>query len=948
MKFEKANKRQLEAIKHKDGALLIVAGPGTGKTFTLIYRALNLIINEGVEPSKILFATFTEKAARELITRLSSALSENGIEFNPNEMYIGTFHSICLKILKDNIAFADFKKNFSLKDQFDQQYFIYQNYSVFSKIDGFDEFIDPKWSYWNKCEKIMKIVNKLTEEMIDVKKLKSAKDEKYRFYGVLLETYEELRVARNFVDFSSIQVETYKMLTKYKEISQKIIDSIDYVMIDEYQDTNHIQEKLSLLFASKDNNLCVVGDDDQSLYRFRGATVRNILEFEKHFRDCKRVELVDNYRSHKGIVNFYNEWMDITSGRDFSFEWGNNRFKKKIVAAKKSELEEPTVLQFKGFGISEVCEKVYKIIEKLQKNKTVKDLNQIAFLFKSVKHDSVIALANYLESKGIATYSPRSNMFFDREEIKLIFGTLVYMFPTFFMRLQKGDEKLGKDIAFYLSGCIKYVMTELQKKNNKEFFEWMQYRVKDHLKIKKSLDYSFSGLIYKMLEFRPFRDLLKVDLDGRLMDTRTARNVGLFIQLVVKFEYLNNLTVFTEKNIDKFVDRFFGQYVKFLYEGGITEYEDEEEYAPSGCISFITIHQSKGLEFPIVFIGSQYAIPRNQQDEELEEVVDKFSDRKPFENRELIKFFDFWRLFYVGFSREQSLLITVCDDSKKGEPSKYFERFYNELSDNANLKKFEFEEVKKGTLKYSYSFTRDINVYLTCPTQYKYFKVLGFEPVRVGSTLFGTVVHETIEDVHKAVLKGEKETVTKENIEKWFEINYDTASKLNNTYLNENNKKTALGQVMSYVEKTSKNWETIYDAEKMISLSREGYILNGKVDLIKNENGKFEVLDFKTEKKPDLVKEKEKVDKVKMQLEVYSYLIEKTYGIDIAGMKVYYTSEKAGNPYISFKRDEKNINKTLSTFDEVVKNIENNNFRGTCRDQKICNNCDLRFFCKRV
>ena len=192
IEFKKANKRQLEAIKHKDGALLIVAGPGTGKTFTLINRALNLIVNEGVEPSKILFATFTEKAARELITRLSSALAENGIEFNPNEMYIGTFHSICLKILKDNIAFADFKKNFSLKDQFDQQYFIYQNYSVFSKIDGFDEFIDPKWSYWNKCEKIMKIVNKLTEEMIDVKKLKSAKDGKYRFYGALLETYELL------------------------------------------------------------------------------------------------------------------------------------------------------------------------------------------------------------------------------------------------------------------------------------------------------------------------------------------------------------------------------------------------------------------------------------------------------------------------------------------------------------------------------------------------------------------------------------------------------------------------------------------------------------------------------------------------------------------------------------------------------------------------------------
>lgn len=947
MKFEKANKRQLEAIKHKEGALLIVAGPGTGKTYTLINRAINLIVNEGVEPSKILFATFTEKAARELITRLSNALAENGIEFNANEMYIGTFHSICLRILKDNIAFADLKKNFSLKDQFDQQYFIYQNYSLFSKVDNFDEYIQPKQPYWIKCEKIVKIINKFTEEMIDKKLLMKSKDKKDRFCGTILDVYDELREKANFVDFSSIQVETYKMIVKYKEIAKKLIDSIDYVMVDEYQDTNYIQERLSLLFASKHNNICVVGDDDQALYRFRGATVRNILEFEKHFKDCKRVELVDNYRSHKDIVKFYNEWMDITSGRGFSFEWKDNRFKKKIKAAKKSTLEEPTVIKINEYGMSAVCKKAYEVINKLIKTKKIKDLNQIAFLFKSVKHSSAIVLANYLENKGIPTYSPRSNMFFDREETKLLLGTLIFMFPKFYMRLQNGDEKLGIDISSYLGNCIRHSAKILQNKKYKEFVDWMQRRVKDHINVRKALDYSFSGLIYQMLEFKPFRDLLDVNMDGKLIDTRTVRNIGLFIQLVVKFEYLNNLTVFTEKTMDKFVDRFFGQYIKFLHEGGITEYEDEEEYAPSGCISFMTIHQSKGLEFPIVFIGSQYAIPTARQDEDIQETIDKYSKRRPFEEKNLIKFFDFCRLFYVGFSRAQSLLITVSDRSNKGEPSKYFERFYSELPEKTDLSKFEFEEIKKGSLKYSYSFTSDINVYLTCPTQYKYFKVLGFEPVRVGSTLFGTVVHETIEDVHKAVLKGEKETITKENIEKWFEINYETASKLNNSYMSETNQKSAISQVMAYVDRASKNWDAIYDAEKMISLSRENYILTGKVDLIRNDAGKFEVLDFKTEKKPDLNKEKDKIAKVKMQLEVYSHLIEKTYGIDIAGMKVYYTSEKSGNPYISFKRDEGNINKTLKVFDSVVKNIESNNFKGTCNNHIVCSNCDLRHFCKR-
>ena len=114
LKFKDANDQQRQAILHKDGPLLIIAGPGTGKTYTLINRALNLVVNEKVDPAKILFATFTEKAAHELMTRLSNALDENGIDFNPNEMYLGTFHSICLKILKEHIAFTNLKKNFSL------------------------------------------------------------------------------------------------------------------------------------------------------------------------------------------------------------------------------------------------------------------------------------------------------------------------------------------------------------------------------------------------------------------------------------------------------------------------------------------------------------------------------------------------------------------------------------------------------------------------------------------------------------------------------------------------------------------------------------------------------------------------------------------------------------------------------------------------------------------
>lgn len=291
IKFKLANEAQLDAISTINGPLLIIAGPGTGKTFTLINRALNIIVNNKVDSSKILFATFTEKAAHELVTWLSNALDEHNIDFNPNEMYLGTFHPICLKILKEHIAFTNLKKNFSLKDQFDQQYFTYQHFNEFSSIENFDAFINGG-SFWDKCECIMKNVNRLEEELIDCEKLINSKNATHHFYGLLMQKYQNLRIENNFLDFSSIQTGTFKMLQKYPEIKKEIQDSIDYVMIDEYQDTNHIQEKLTFLFGEKNNNICVVGDDDQAIYRFRGATVRNILEFPNHFKTCKQIYII--------------------------------------------------------------------------------------------------------------------------------------------------------------------------------------------------------------------------------------------------------------------------------------------------------------------------------------------------------------------------------------------------------------------------------------------------------------------------------------------------------------------------------------------------------------------------------------------------------------------------------------------------------------------------------
>lgn len=945
LKFKTANKQQLEAIDNINGPLLIVAGPGTGKTFTLINRALNLIVNYGVKPEEILFATFTEKAAKELITRLSFELDKNGIDFNPNEMYIGTFHSICLRILKDNLSFTNLKKNFKLYDQFDQQYFIYRHFNDFNSIESFDEHFNHG-SYWDKCAEIMKIINRLNEEMISYYDLLKRENKIFNFYGNLLKKYDDLRQKNNFIDFSSIQVEAYKFLNNNKDILSRLQDKIKYIMIDEYQDTNHIQEALTFLIGDKNKNICVVGDDDQAIYRFRGATVRNILEFPRHFENCKKIELVSNYRSNSDIVNFYNRWMETTEGRDFKFDWGQYRYYKKIVPVKKDNTTEKSVIQVETREADYINKKALMFINELKKSKSITDLNQIAFLFRSVKNDNVKALADFLEKSGVPVYSPRSNIFFERKEIKSLIGLIILMFPNYYKSMSTLSNDTKNPMFNYYKSCV-FEAKEIASQNT-ELFQWMRFRIRDHIDGNiKSLDYGFASLTYQLLQFEPFFSNMGLDLNTGLNDTRVVRNISKFINLLVKFEAINNISVLTMANIDKLCNRLFNTYIRFLYDGGINEYEDDNEYAPSGCVSFLTIHQSKGLEFPVVVVGSQNGTPRKQYDENVEEIISQFSGKGIFENLEDIKMFDFWRLYYVAFSRAQSLLALLCDSSKQNEPSKYFEWFYENIPHGVDYSKFKFEKVKNSVLKNSYSFTSDINVYLTCPTQYKFFKEIGFEPVKMGSTLFGTVVHETIEDIHKAILRNEVDQVTDDNIKKWIDVNYKTASNAQNSYLAQHILESAFEQVKNYVAGASKNWPAIANAEMPITLSENKFIITGKVDLITNEKGEYQILDFKTEKKPDVNRDTEKVTRVRRQLEIYAYLIEKKYGIKIKGMKVYYTGEKNGVPTITFRKNEKHINETINTFKDVVNKIEKKDFKGKCSDLSICKNCDLRHFCKR-
>lgn len=951
--FGNANDEQKKAIQQTDGPVLIIAGPGTGKTFTLVKRAVYLIVEKKVKPENILIATFTEKAAKELITRISNELIKLDITVNLNDLYIGTIHSICLRLIKENIEFTRLRKNYRLLDEFDQKYLIYRNHKRFDAIAGI-ELIADNLSPWERAKQLSFYFNSVSEEMATVEELKADKDPAVQALAQAYEVYQDLLREENAMDFSSIQVIAYKLLLENETIRDKVQKQLQYVMIDEYQDTNYVQEQLIFLIAEKHHNICVVGDDDQGLYRFRGATIRNILEFPSKWDGVVQFRLVENYRSERDIISFYNDWMQNTEVG--GFEWGRFRFDKTIRPAKPVLLEGvPTVVKVSGErALENWGYNIIDFIGKLKDSGTITDYNQVAFLFRSVKNYKVKALADYLERHGIPIYAPRSDMFFEREEIKLLIGTLLVVFPNYLKRMGTDKYMPNVMLKYYTEKCLETFLAFQKANPDSPLIKWCAQRGMDHSDPNKSFDYAFTGLVYQILQFEPFLSIMESEISG-VVDSRAIRNIAEFTKLTTRYEFLHNINVFTAKGLDIDTTQFFNRYLRFLYEGGISEYEDETEYAPSGCVSFMTIHQSKGMEFPVVVVGSLFSTPRNSFREVIQELEENVYERTPFEPYENIKFYDFWRVFYTAFSRAQSLLVLTADEGGRGlgkEPSKYFEQVYNEVpaywDPSIDYTKIKCEPVKDVNIKQSYSFTSHIAVYENCSLQYKFFKDLGFIPVREGATIFGTLVHATIEDVHKAVLRGEADSVTEDHVKEWFSENYDTISRKEHAYLSQNVRDAALSQVLKYVDRQSSHWERIKDAEVEVSHVEPDYILSGKVDLVEGDGGTFEIIDFKAEKKPDMIKDAERIRRYKRQLQIYAYIITQRTGIPVSKLHLYYTGDTdSGVPTITFPNEPLKVQSTIDEFTDVVHKIQCRDYSTKSTSQTMCNNCDLRFFCQK-
>lgn len=941
-------------VEHGNGPLLVVAGPGAGKTMVMVERVVNLIVRRHIAPGAIFVSTFTEKAAKELLTRISRRLMEEDIDVPLNEMFIGTMHSLFLRILKDYAPFTRMRKNYRIFDDFDRKYFVYRNIHCFYGIEGIEKILTSR-SRWMNAETLGSWVDKVREEAIAPEKLVADKDVDMRLLGKMLERYTELLSNENAIDFSGIQSEMLLLIEGNKEILKELQKQINYIIVDEYQDTNAIQERILLKLAGESANICVVGDEDQSIYRFRGASVRNILQFEQNFPEgkCKKAVLDTNYRSHPDIVRFYNEWM-----KDESWEEGDKKFRyRKTISPQGGKTFDncPGVIRISGDDREAWCEEIYHFIKKMLSGKVVANLNQIAFLFHSVKNKNVIHLAEYLEERNIGVFSPRSARFFGRETIKQMIGLFFFLFPQ--ARIFPDEmQEYQRETAEYYRDCMMALAAAVKRDpaQNEELLKWARRCARRHEALMRTTDYSFLSLFYEALKFPLFAGIIGVSHDGTPQTSRDAFNLALFSQLIAKFEFIYSIDVLSPKRLDGHLRQLFMRYLHFLIRGGIEEFEDYEQTVPDDCVSFMTIHQSKGLEFPVAVVGSLDRTPRKDWTLLDKALAESNFCREPFEPFERIKFFDFYREYYVAFSRAQNLLILTGFRLSRGNYSlgKMFDRHVAKLPDwksrAFSYKNLHLAKVKSADVKNIYSFTTDIILYENCPLQYMAYRYLGFAPHRRSATMFGSLVHQTIEDVHKAYMRGEE--FDRERIEGWFNENYESLSRAMKAYLGEAQRAVALEHVTRYVSRNGNAFSRILDAEHDVSVPAKGFILKGVIDLLRGDGDTIEIVDFKTDSKPDVndPDDASRLENYHRQLETYAHIIEKKYRKSVTKMHLYYTRAEGETPYVTWDYDRNQIERTMKEIAGTVERIERHSFssENVKKCARLCDGCDMRYYCQ--
>lgn len=566
--LDKLNERQKEAVLATEGPVLVLAGAGSGKTTVLVNRIAYMISEKHIRPWNILAITFTNKAAREMKDRIERLLGDTA-----KDMWIGTFHSVCVRILRSCIDLLGYSRDFVIYDTADTKTVMKE---CLRELD-IDEKSFP-------VRNVLSIISNAKNDLMDAATFENVYKSDYRM-SIIAKIYYRYQTKlrkNNAVDFDDIILNTVKILSENPDVLSKYQDKFQYILVDEYQDTNNSQYLLINLLAQANRNLCVVGDDDQSIYKFRGANIGNILNFEDDYSDVQKITLDQNYRSTQNILDAANSVISNNKGRMGKSLWTSNGDGNKV---------------FVYTGTNEYDEARYIACQIKKHFDEQGSFSDCAILYRTNAQSRVIEEMLMRES---VPYKVLSGLrFYDRKEIKDIIAYLRVVYNP------NDDVSLARIIN---EPKRKIGNATLEKARNiAREKETSLYDVISHADdypefktaIKKLL--GFSEIIQSLIKLK---DTVTIeDLTGRILndtgympalvmeDTTESKtrieNLGEFISVITEFEKNEE----TGNTLGEFLENI-------SLVSDIDGYDENEDSAV-----LMTIHSAKGLEFPIVFLS---------------------------------------------------------------------------------------------------------------------------------------------------------------------------------------------------------------------------------------------------------------------------------------------------------------------------------------------------------
>ena len=637
------NPQQAEAVQATEGPLLIMAGAGSGKTRVLTHRIAYLVIQKAIKPSNILAITFTNKAAREMRNRIDAILG-NG---TGDRMWVSTFHSMCVRILRRDIDRIGYNKNFSILDTTDQLSVIK---NALKELN-----IDPKQ---NDPRMLLNAISSAKNEGVSVDDYSKQVSSNNPHEQTILKVYENYqhRLRKNqSLDFDDLIMITIRLFKEVPEVLEYYQDRFQYIHVDEYQDTNHTQYTLVKLLAKNHENICVVGDSDQSIYRWRGADIQNILSFSKDYPTAKTIMLEQNYRSTKTILQAANAVIKNNS----------SRFPKEL---RTDNQEGEKISVYRAYNEKAEAQFVVKTIQEqmLYKNRKAEDF---AILYRTNAQSRV--MEEMLVKSNMDYTIVGGTKFYDRKEIKDLLAYLRLIAnndddlslariinepkrgigATSFDRIAVNALEADRSIFDALAE-VDFMGLSGKATNAAIHFHAM---IKNLTQMQEYM--SVTELVEEILEKSGYREMLK--LEKTIEAQSRLENIDEFLSVTKAFE---------DQSEDKTLVAFLTDLA--LIADIDTLGKDEEEKDKGAGIVLMTMHSAKGLEFPVVFIiGMEENIfPHSRS----------INDNDEMEEER--------RLAYVGITRAEEQLFISCAQTRTlfgrssfNSPSRFIQEIDSEI-----------------------------------------------------------------------------------------------------------------------------------------------------------------------------------------------------------------------------------------------------------------------------